>query len=79
MIPVSVRQHDSLDRAEIDAEALAVMFHRIIDRPGIEQHHSLALARERADHQRQPVIGAAQARHRRHAACPCEPVPAIRG
>jgi hypothetical protein len=61
MVPVAVRQHNRLDRSEVEAETLGVALERVGFRAGVEQHTVRALAAARRDQARKAVVGAADA------------------
>lgn len=67
MVPVAVREHRGVDRAELDAEAGAVAFHRVIDGAAVEQHRPLPVRAVRGDDEGKAVIGAAEAPAREEA------------
>jgi hypothetical protein len=49
MVPVSVRQHDRLDRGEIQRQAISVALERVGLGPGVEQHDVTLRAAPRRD------------------------------
>src|SRR5260370_24466503 len=64
MIPMSVRQHDSFDGAEIDAETCAIVLDCKLYRTRIEQYCVLGTVAAGRDHEREAAGGAAFARAR---------------
>ncbi len=61
MVPMTMREHDALDDAKIDAELTRIAHEGVGLRPGIEQNgvsHAVAMGGDQA---RQAMIGAANA------------------